>query len=331
MLAPAGAVGGVDVRGAAPGTLGTDALRPGTLVEQAHAVLLTGGSAFGLEAGAGVMRYLEEHGHGYEIATVRVPIVAGAVIFDLPTGDPRARPGAEAGYAACAAATREPATGAIGAGTGATVAKGGGPSDVRPGGVGIASAAAGPATVAAVMVVNSVGGVWDDERHEWVARLTTPPADGPGSAPQPGAATPATPGANTTIGAVITDARLTVEQANRLATVAHDGIARAIRPAHTMYDGDTIFCLAGGGVEAPYDAVEVVAARLVARAIADGVRRAGSTQLGRASTKNTTREPCTLVILTFAVYGFDFGPVKWQAKVFPTLASTPDGHLTLVG
>jgi len=261
VLAPEGAVGGVDVRGAASSTLCTDTLRSGTLVDRVHAILLTGGSAFGLEAAGGVMRYLEQHEVGYELASVRVPIVAGAVIFDLPIGDPRARPDREAGYAACAAATDAPAVGAVGAGTGASVAKGGDASQIRPGGLGITSARAGGATVTAVMVVNCVGGVWDDERHEWVAEFTAWDR-----------ASALVPGTNTTIGVVVTDAKLTKEQANRLATVAHDGLARAIRPSHTMYDGDTIFCLATGAVPAPYDAVEAVAADLVARAIADGVR-----------------------------------------------------------
>jgi L-aminopeptidase/D-esterase-like protein len=261
ILTPEGSVGGVDVRGAAPATLGTDTLRPGNLVDQVHAVLLTGGSAFGLEAAAGVMRYLEEHGIGYGLAAVRVPIVAGAAIFDLPIGDPHARPDREAGYAACAAATTEPAFGAVGAGTGASVAKGGDGSQTRPGGVGIASATVAGATVTAVMVINSVGGIWDDDRHEWVAEFTAWDRESGLIA-----------GTNTTIGAVLTDASLTREQASRLATVAHDGIARAIRPSHTMYDGDTIFCLATGARSASYDALAARAAELAARAIADGVR-----------------------------------------------------------
>ena len=263
ILAPGGAVGGVDVRGGAPGTLGTDALHPGRVMQEAHAVLLTGGSAFGLAAATGILRYLEERGVGAPFGTVTIPIVVGAVIFDLLTGDARARPDAEAGYAACAAATRHPAQGTIGAGTGATVAKAGGGEELRPGGLGIASAPAGDATVTAVMVANSVGGIWDDERHEWVAPLTGWDR-----------ASSLIPGANTTIGVVVTDAELTKEQANRVATVAHDGIARAVRPAHTLYDGDTLFCLATGTVPAPADAVEAVAADVVARAIAIGVRAA---------------------------------------------------------
>jgi L-aminopeptidase/D-esterase-like protein len=283
VLAPGGAVPGVDVRGGAPGTLGTDELRPGMVAERAHAILLTGGSAFGLAAADGVMRYLDEHGVGFAIGPVRVPIVAGAVIFDLLTGDPRARPDAAAGHSACQAATAHPAVGAVGAGTGATVAKAGG-GQPRPGGLGIASAPAGAATVAAVMVANSVGGIWDDERHEWAAPLAPReggPAPGEGAAGE-GAAGPVA-GANTTIGVVVTDAELTKEQANRVAAVAHDGIARAVRPAHTRYDGDTIFCLATGAVApsgtAPVpalaDLVEVAAAETVARAIAQAVREGG--------------------------------------------------------
>jgi L-aminopeptidase/D-esterase-like protein len=260
ILAPGGAVGGVDVRGGAPGTLGTDALRPCRVIQEAHAVLLTGGSAFGLAAATGIMRNLEERGVGVDFGSVAVPIVVGAVIFDLLAGDPRARPDGEAGYSACEAATRDPAQGTVGAGTGATVAKAGA-SEPRPGGLGIASARAGGATVAAVMVANSVGGIWDDERHEWVAPLTGWDRR-----------SALIPGTNTTIGAVVTDAQLTKEQANRVATVAHDGIARAVRPAHTLYDGDTLFCLATGAVPAPADAVEAVAADVVARAIATGVR-----------------------------------------------------------
>ena len=264
LLAPGGAVAGVDVRGGAPGTINTDGLRPGTVTERAHAILLTGGSTFGLSAAAGVLRYLEERGVGLMFGSVAVPIVAGAVIFDLLAGDPAARPGPEAGYAACAAATGAPGQGAIGAGTGASVAKAGG-NEPRPGGLGVASAQSGGAVVAAVMVANSLGGIWDDDRHEWVAPLTAWDYS-----------SPMIPGGNTTIGAVLTDARLTKEQAIRVAAVAHDGIARAVRPAHTLYDGDTMFCLATGTVQAPADAIEAVAAQVVARAIAAGVRAAQS-------------------------------------------------------
>jgi L-aminopeptidase/D-esterase-like protein len=263
ILVPGGGIAGVDVRGAAPGTLGTDALRPATIIEEGHGVLLTGGSLFGLAAASGVMRYLEERGIGAQFASVSVPGVSAAVIFDLLAGDPNARPDADAGYAACEAATHTPAIGAVGVGTGATVAKAGDASQTRAGGVGVASAEAGEALVAAVVVANAVGGIWDDARGEWVAPLTVWERS-----------SSLIPGANTTIGVVVTDARLSKEQANRVATVAHDGIARAVRPAHTMYDGDTLFCMATGAVAAPYDAVEVVAAEVVAQAIVAGVRAA---------------------------------------------------------
>jgi L-aminopeptidase/D-esterase-like protein len=263
VLAENGAAAGVDVRGGAPGTLGTDGLRPGTIIDRAHAVLLTGRSTFGLDAAGGVMRYLEERGVGLPIGDVRIPVVAGAVIFDMFVGDRRVRPDATAGYAACRAAGRAPAIGAVGVGIGATVAKGGGATQVRPGGLGIASARAGDAVVAAVMVANSVGGIWDDERHEWIAALTAWDRS-----------SPLFPGGNTTIGAIVTDATLTTEQANRLATVGHDGIARAVRPAHTMFDGDTLFSLATCVHAAPYDAIEVIATDVVAAAIAAGVRAA---------------------------------------------------------
>jgi L-aminopeptidase/D-esterase-like protein len=263
VLVPGGAVGGVDVRGGAPGTLNTDGLRPGTLIDRAHAILLTGGSVYGLEAAAGVMQFLEEQGVGLAIGPIKVPAVGGAVIFDLLVGDPGARPNRGNGLAACHAATRTPEMGAVGAGTGATVAKAGRGDEAQPGGVGLASARAGSALVAAVMVVNSVGGIWDDERHEWIAPLTRWDRGGGLFA-----------GANTTIGVVITDAQLTAAQANRVATVAHDGVARAVRPAHTMYDGDTIFCLATGERATSPDAVEIAAADVVARAIAAGVRAA---------------------------------------------------------
>jgi L-aminopeptidase/D-esterase-like protein len=263
VLAENGAVAGVDVRGGAPGTLGTDALRPGTLVDRTHAVLLTGRSTFGLEAASGVMRYLEERGVGFEIGDARIPAVAGAVIFDLFEGDRRVRPDAAAGYEACRAAGRAPAVGAVGVGTGATVAKAAGATQIRPGGLGVASARVGDAVVAAVVVANSVGGIWDDEHHTWIAPLTTWDRSSPLFA-----------GGNTTIGVIVTDAKLTTEQANRLATIGQDGIARAVRPAHTMFDGDTLFSLATGVHAAPYDAIEAVATDMVAAAIATGVRAA---------------------------------------------------------
>ena len=264
------AVAGVDIRGGAPGTIETALLDPAATVQAVNGILLTGGSAFGLAAAAGVLRYLERQGQGFAVGPVRVPIVPGAVIFDLLTGDPAARPGPEAGLAACRAATREPEEGAVGAGTGATVAKLAGPAHVRPGGIGIATLAAGLATVTAIMVTNAVGAILDPTTRTWIAAL--PRASGP-------AAGAALSGANTTIGVIVTDALLTKAQAQRVATAAHDGLARAIHPAHTDLDGDTIFCLSVGGedrIAADPTVLQIAAAEATARAIVRGVRAAAS-------------------------------------------------------
>ena len=271
-------VASVDVRGGAPGSVETALLDPWRTASGLDAVLLTGGSAFGLAAADGVRRWLEERGRGFAIGPVRVPLVAGAVVFDLLTGDPRARPGADAGYAACEAATREPAEGQVGAGTGATCAKLGGWRS-NPGGVGVAGVRAGAATVTAVVVVNALGGIWDDERGEWVVEVAgagAPTAAAPGTTTAGPARTDApAAGANTTIGCVVTDARLDKPQAFRVASVAHDGLARAVRPAHTDLDGDTLFCVSVGGderAEVPTMLVQSAAADAVARAIVRAVR-----------------------------------------------------------
>lgn len=256
-------VASVDVRGGAPGSIETALLEPWRTASGVHAVVLTGGSAFGLASADGVRRWLDERGIGFQILSVRVPLVAGAVIFDLLAGDPGARPDAAAGYAACEAATDEPAEGQVGAGTGATVAKLTG-DRTRRGGLGIATVRAGDATVTAVAVVNAVGGIWDDDAGTWIAAIP------------PGPTAPPPPGASTTIACVVTDALLDKPQAFRVAGVAHDGLARAVRPAHTDLDGDTIFCVsvgADGRIEVPTVLVQAAAADAVARAIVRGVSR----------------------------------------------------------
>ena len=270
VLCMAGAAAGVDVRGFAPGTRETDAVRPGRLVGQAHGVLLTGGSAFGLDAASGVMRFLEERGAGYATAHGVVPIVPAAVIYDLGVGDARVRPDKAMGYRACKAATEAPVpTGLVGAGAGATVGKAPG---LRPADGGIGSACArlpGGATVGALMVVNAVGAVVDPDSGEMIAggakvevERESPPERGPGM-----------PGTNTTIGVVATDAALSSVEANVVAAMAHDGIARAIRPAHTLRDGDTLFALSTGKRKADVNAVGILAAEMVAQAILDAVGR----------------------------------------------------------
>lgn len=253
VIPPPGTVGSGEVRGGAPGTRETDLLRPGMLVQEVHAVLLTGGSAFGLAAADGVMRWLEERGIGFDAQLARVPIVPAAVVFDLAVGDPKARPGPDAGYAACEAASDEVPEGRVGAGTGATVG-----ADHAPGGVGTASVSDEGAMVGALAVVNAYGAVVDDDGR--------PVA---GEVPDPDAA-PAWPGTSTVLGVVATDAGLSKERAHLLAVAAHDGLARAVRPAHTMWDGDTVFTLATGGTDAPQPALE----RMAEVALAEAIRRA---------------------------------------------------------
>jgi L-aminopeptidase/D-esterase-like protein len=275
-----GAIGGVDVRGPAAGTIGTVTLRPGRVVEHVHAILLTGGSAFGLAAASGVLRFLDERGIGLAFRTSRIPIVAGAVIFDLLIGDSDTRPDASAGYAACAAATDEPvAEGSVGVGTGATVGKFLGVEHAVKGGIGTAAAViAGGATVAALTVVNAVGDVVDPGSGQIVAGARTPDGAGwldTGSAVAGALDSSIFALASTTLAVVATDAELTKEHACAVAMMAHDGIARATRPAHTMFDGDTVFVLATGHAgRADLTAVGHVAAELVAEAILRGVRAA---------------------------------------------------------
>ena len=282
VLCEAGAVPGVDVRGGAPGTLGTDLMRPGTLVAAIHAVVLSGGSAFGLATVDGVMRWCEERGVGFRFAGHNIPIATGAILFDLNVGDGDVRPDAAAGYAAAAAASdAPPAQGSVGAGTGATVAKLGSPGRALKGGIGSASESFGAGlVVAAIVAVNAVGEIVDSRDGSVVAG---PRGDEPGRFLDTLAALrdrgAATPGTSTMIGVVATNARLTKEQANRLASLAHDGLARAIRPVHTAADGDTVFCLATGErelAEGQSLLLEAFAPLAVERAIVKAVRAATS-------------------------------------------------------
>lgn len=280
---PEGAVAAVDVRGGAPGTRETDLLAPGQLVQRIHAVLLSGGSAFGLDAATGVMRYLEAHGTGFRMGKALVPIVVGAVVFDLGTGRSDVRPDADAGERACRAArSRSLEQGSVGAGAGATVAKLGGPDFTVKGGLGSASERlAGGLIVGALAVVNAVGEIVDPSDGSLVAARRTPAGDSPDSIeflrgrPR---RTPE-PGTNTTIATVATNAALTKEQALRLATMAHAGFARTIRPSHTPADGDTIFALATGALaveDSDLLAIGALATRALERAILRGVLRAQS-------------------------------------------------------
>lgn len=265
VLCPPSTVGSGEVRGGAPGTRETDLLRPGTLVQEVHAVLLTGGSAFGLAAADGVMRYLEERGVGFDAVVARVPIVPAAVLFDLGVGDPAARPGPSEGYRACQAAGSEAAEGNVGAGTGATVAKLRGPEGAVKGGLGSASVREGEVIVGALTAVNAWGEVIGEEGETLAGSRV--------QAPQP-ESTEGPIGVSTTLAVVATNARLSKERAHLLAVAAHEGMAAAIRPAHTRWDGDTAFTLATGAVEADQRAVERFAESVVAEAIRRAVRLA---------------------------------------------------------
>ena len=275
ILCEDGAVGGVDQCGGAPGTRETDLLRPLHRVEKVHAILLTGGSAFGLNAAAGVMQYLEERNVGYETGVARVPIVPGAVIFDLAIGRADVRPDADMGYQACLNATSDPVLeGSVGAGTGATVGKVLGMANAMKAGVGSACIeVAEGLRVGAIAVVNALGDVIEagaivaGVRSEdgladtlVVLRALVPP--------------PTSASSNTVIGVVATNARLTKEEANKVAQMAQAGLARAIRPAYTMYDGDTIFALATGERAAEVNVIGAFAAEALAQAIVRGARLA---------------------------------------------------------
>lgn len=282
VLCRKGAIGGVDVRGSAPGTRETDLLRSENLVETVHAVLLTGGSAFGLDAAGGVMRYLEEQGIGYDTGVAKVPIVPAAVLFDLGIGDPKARPDAAMGYAACrAASAEETREGNVGAGTGATVGKLFGMGRAMKGGLGTALREAGGLLVGAIVAVNPLGDVVDPTTGQIIAGARHPLGSGfadtsKAMASMVGRAALSIAG-NTVIGVVATNAALTKAQANKVAQMAHDGLARVIRPAHTMFDGDTIFVLATGQKKGHHvTLIGTLAAEAVAEAIVRGVRAAES-------------------------------------------------------
>ncbi len=283
VLCEQGAVGGVDVRGSSPGTRETDLLGPTYHVNEVHAVLLSGGSAFGLDAASGVVRYLEERGIGYDAGVAKVPIVPAAILFDLGVVQSKVRPGADEGYGACEAASAEPVEeGSVGAGTGATVGKVMGVERRVKGGLGTASIRLKEGlVVGAVVAVNSIGGVYDPDTGDVVAG---PRSDGGAmldsmrimTSPDYRSPRRRLRETNTTIGVVATNARLDKAQANKLASIAHDGIALSVRPAHLMGDGDTLFALSTGTHAGEYEINQVLAAgvRCVARAIVRGVEMA---------------------------------------------------------
>ncbi|MGQ0568500.1 MAG: P1 family peptidase [Armatimonadota bacterium] len=286
VLAEAGAVASVEVRGAAPGTRETDALDPGNLVQQVHGILLAGGSAFGLAAANGVVRYLEEHGVGYDVGVARVPMVPAAVLFDLAVGDPRARPDPSMGCKACeAASTDSVEEGSVGAGTGATVGKMLAIAGAMKGGVGSWSVTLRDGiVVGALAAVNALGDIID-ERGEIIAGARAP--DGTfvrtadallRQAPLVGF------GTNTTLAVIATNAALSQAHAWRVAVQGHAGLSRAIIPSHTLYDGDTVFVLATGqgpvSAQAPTEVDLIRIGEAAARVVAESVRRAVRTARG---------------------------------------------------
>lgn len=269
------AVVGADVRGSAPGTRETDRLAPTASVRDTHALLLTGGSAFGLAAADGVMQLLEERGRGLDVGVARIPLVSAAVLFDLMLGSAEARPGPEMGYEAAAnASASETERGSVGAGTGATVGKALGMERAMKGGVGGASVVLqGGATVAALAAVNAFGSIREDGKVLAGPRLEDgTPADTLDLLED--VAGQARWGENTTLAIVATDARLTKSETTKIARMAHDGLARSIQPVHTTVDGDAIFAVSAGEREAATDVAGAWAAWAVREAVLDAVKSA---------------------------------------------------------
>jgi L-aminopeptidase/D-esterase-like protein len=263
VLFPAGTTASGEVRGAAPGTREWALLEPGRTVESVNAVVLTGGSAFGLATCDGVVRWCEERGIGFPTSAGPVPIVVGLVLYDLGVGNPSVRPGAAEGYAACVAARAGDegvGTGPVGAGTGATIGKWRGREGARPGGLGSARAVHGDLTVAALLAVNAVGEPRPGAPALAEPRLPALPVD------------PLAEGQATTIGVIVTNATLDKTACRRAAQSGHDGLARALDPVHTAGDGDALVVAATGAVEAPPEIVRTLAAWVVERAVADAVR-----------------------------------------------------------
>lgn len=288
IIAPNGATGGVDVRGAAPGTRETDLLRPENLVQQVNAIVLAGGSAFGLEAATGTVRWLEEQGMGFPTAVANVPIVPSAILFDLGVGDPKIRPGADCGYAAAKGATADPVVeGDVGAGAGATVGKLAGMGRAMKAGVGSASLKLPSGlVVGALAAVNGFGDIVDPETGNVIAGVRT--ADGKGLADARALIRAGEQGgsfgvgANTTLVVVATNAKLTKTEATKVAQMTHDGLARALSPVHTPFDGDVVFALATGTLtkapDGPSDLTTIGA--LAADAAASAIVRAASQSSG---------------------------------------------------
>lgn len=281
ILCPKGAAGGVDVRGGGPATRETDLLSPVKSCEEVYGIMLSGGSAYGLDSASGAMKYLEERNIGFDVGIGKVPIVSGACIFDLIAGDFKCRPDADMGYKACVNSERnQPEMGNYGAGTGATVGKFAGPERTMKGGLGFYAVEIGKLKIGAVAVVNCLGDVYDADTGAQIAGMLS----------KDGRSLDNTRRVmwesierrrnvftgNTTIGCIITNAKLDKNQCNKLASMAHNGYAAAIKPVHTSADGDTVFYLAKGTVEVNHDALGDLGAYVMAKAINSGVMNAES-------------------------------------------------------
>ncbi|MDO4745248.1 MAG: P1 family peptidase [Bacillota bacterium] len=279
ILCEEGASAGVDVRGGGPATRETDLLNPTKMVEQVFAVMLSGGSAFGLDASTGAMKYLEEHNIGFDVGVGCVPIVPAASLFDLISGDAKCRPDAAMGYAACKASEKnDPEIGNFGAGTGATVGKFLGIDRLMKGGLGTYAVQIGDLKIGAVVAVNCLGDVYDADTGEQIAGILNEEKTALdntrrimwSSVQQDKNVFTG----NTTIGCIITNAKLNKSQCNKIASMGHNGYASVIKPVHTSADGDTIFCLAKGSVEVNADALGDLGAYVMAKAINEGVKNA---------------------------------------------------------
>jgi L-aminopeptidase/D-esterase-like protein len=291
VLCEKGAFAGVDQRGGAPGTRETDAIRPLHLVQKAHAIMLAGGSAYGLDAASGAMRYLEENGYGYDTGAIKVPIVPSAILFDLSVGNSKVRPDAEMGYQACINATSEPVLqGSVGAGTGATAGNMLGIKQSTKSGIGSASIDLGAGLiVAALIAVNPFGDILNNDGN--IIAGTRSISRGPVRIGDKGifadtrslmkstlgkTALTFASSHNTVIGVVATNAKLDNEQTNFLAQMAQDGLALAVRPSHTLFDGDTLFALSSGNIIIDVNVVGSYAAEAVRMAIQNAVLNAKS-------------------------------------------------------
>lgn len=275
VLCEKGATGGVDVRGSAPGTRETDLFKAEKMVDKVHAVVLSGGSAFGLDAASGVMMYLEQQGIGFDVGVTRVPIVASAVIFDLNIGDHRIRPNFDMGYIAATNANNlDNIQGNIGCGMGATIGKILGPQNAMKSGLGSATVRIGDLVVSAIVAVNSFGDIYDFRNNKQIAgvydyesnKLLNTISIMKNSSQSLGINP-----TNTTIGVIATNAILTKAEANKVSEMAHNGFARSINPIHTMLDGDTIFTMATNKINADINIIGTIAAEAMSKAISNGV------------------------------------------------------------